>query len=56
MGRNNINGEFWAVVSDQPTSPETFAEYALRFDIEEGFLERPVKWLEPTTFRDSFRH
>jgi len=39
MGRNNINGEFWAVVSDQPTSPETFAEYALRFDIEEGFLD-----------------
>ena len=56
MGRNNINGEFWAVVSDQPTSPETFAEYALRFDIEEGFFRRPVKWLEPTTFRDSFRH
>lgn len=39
MGRNNINGEFWAVVSDQPTSPETFMEYGLRFDIEEGFLD-----------------
>ena len=39
LGRTNINGEFWAVVSDQPTSPETFAEYALRFDIEEGFLD-----------------
>jgi len=39
LGRNNINGEFWAVVSDQPTSPETFIEYALRFDIEEGFLD-----------------
>ena len=34
LGRNNINGEFWAVLSDQPTSPETFAEYGLRFDIE----------------------
>ena len=39
LGRNNINGEFWAVLSDQPTSPETFAEYGLRFDIEEGFLD-----------------
>ena len=39
LGRNNINGEFWTVVSDQPTTPETFAEYALRFDIEEGFLD-----------------
>ncbi len=39
LGRTSINGEFWAVVSDQPTSPETFAEYGLRFDIEEGFLD-----------------
>lgn len=39
LGRTNINGEFWAVVSDQPTRPETFAEYGLRFDIEEGFLD-----------------
>ncbi len=39
LGRNNINGEFWAVVSDQPTCPKTFAEYGLRFDIEEGFLD-----------------
>ena len=46
MGRNNINGEFWAVVSDQPTSPETFAEYALRFDIEEGFLDDQSSGLE----------
>ena len=39
IGRNHINGESWSVVSDQPTSPQTFVEYGLRFDIEEGFLD-----------------
>lgn len=39
FGRNNLNGEFWAVVSDEPTTAETFTEYGLRFDIEEGFLD-----------------
>jgi hypothetical protein len=39
FGRNNVNGEFWAVVSDEPTNLQTFAEYGLRFDIEEAFLD-----------------
>ena len=39
FGRNNLNGEFWAVVSDEPTTLQTFAEYGLRFDIEESFLD-----------------
>ena len=39
FGCNNLNGEFWAVVSDEPTTAETFLEYGLRFDIEEGFLD-----------------
>lgn len=39
FGRNNVNGEFWAIVSDQPTSLKTFQEYGLRFDIEESFLD-----------------
>jgi hypothetical protein len=39
LGRNNINGEFWAIVSDEPTTLQTFHEYALRFDIEESFLD-----------------
>ncbi len=39
FGRNNVNGEFWAVVSSEPTTLETFTEYGLRFDIEEGFLD-----------------
>jgi hypothetical protein len=33
FGRNNVNGEFWAIVSDEPTSLHTFEEYGLRFDI-----------------------
>ena len=39
VGRNNINGEFWAIVSDEQTTLKTFAEYGLRFDVEESFLD-----------------
>ena len=39
FGCNNLNGEFWAVVSSEPTGLHTFDEYALRFDIEESFLD-----------------
>ena len=39
IGRNNINGEFWAVVSDEKTTLQTFQEFGLRFDIEENFLD-----------------
>lgn len=39
FGYNNLNGEFWAVVSDEPTSLQSFYEYGLRFDIEESFLD-----------------
>ncbi|MEM6434204.1 MAG: transposase, partial [Cyanobacteria bacterium P01_D01_bin.115] len=39
FGRNNVNGEFWAIVSDEKTNLQTFHEYGLRFDIEEAFLD-----------------
>lgn len=39
FGRNNVNGQFWAVISDEPTNLQTFAEYGLRFDIEEAFRD-----------------
>jgi len=39
LGRNNLNGELWVVVSDEPTTLKTFQEYALRFDIEELFKD-----------------
>lgn len=39
FGRNNVNGEFWAIVSDEPTTLQSFQEYGLRFDIYENFLD-----------------
>lgn len=32
-------GEVWAIISDTPTSLDTFETYGLRFDIEENFLD-----------------
>ncbi len=34
IGRNNVNGEWWAVVSDETTTLHTFEEFGWRFDIE----------------------
>ncbi|MDV2997541.1 MAG: hypothetical protein N4J56_007246 [Chroococcidiopsis sp. SAG 2025] len=39
FGCNNVNGEFWAIVSDEPTTLQSFQEYGWRFDIEENFLD-----------------
>lgn len=39
LGRPTEEGELWQVVSSEPTSVETFAEYGERFQIEEGFLD-----------------
>ena len=39
IARNNVNGELWAIVSNEKTTLQTFAEYGLRFDIEENFLD-----------------
>ena len=39
LAANNVNGEFWAIVSDEKTILKTFEEFGLRFDIEEGFLD-----------------
>lgn len=33
------SGEFWAVVSDEATTLQTFAQYRLRFTVEESFLD-----------------
>ncbi|NJO21338.1 MAG: transposase [Spirulinaceae cyanobacterium RM2_2_10] len=45
FGRNNLNGELWVVVSDEPTTIQTFQEYGLRFDIEISQPECPHKHL-----------
>lgn len=42
FGHNNLNGELWVVVSDEPTTLQTFREYALRFDIETCQLQCPI--------------
>ena len=39
IGRNNLTGELWAMVSNEKTTLQTFAEYGFRFDIEENFLD-----------------
>jgi hypothetical protein len=39
LGRPFNSTERWVVVSDEPTSLETFLEYGRRFDIEENFLD-----------------
>ncbi len=39
LGRNSVNGELWAIVSNEKTTLQTFSEYGLRFDIEENFLD-----------------
>jgi hypothetical protein len=39
MAHLRENGERWYVLSDEPTSLQTFDDYALRFDIEENFLD-----------------
>jgi len=39
LARHSSTGEEWYIVSDEPTSVQTFAEYGRRFDIEENFLD-----------------
>jgi hypothetical protein len=39
LARHSSNGEYWYIVSDEPTSVHTFTEYGWRFDIEENFLD-----------------
>jgi hypothetical protein len=39
LARQSSTGEYWDIVSDEPTSVFTFEEYGRRFDIEENFLD-----------------
>ncbi|MBU0495868.1 MAG: transposase [Chloroflexi bacterium] len=39
LARRADGAESWFVVSDEPTTVDTFDEYGLRFDIEENFLD-----------------
>ena len=55
LGRPMDGPEQWQVVSDEPTSIETFAEYGERFQIEEGFLDEKsgLFGLEDSKLRDA---
>jgi hypothetical protein len=48
--------EDWVIVSDEPTSLQTFAQYRLRFQIEESFLDLKSNGfnLEASRVRDKF--
>ena len=48
--------EPWVILSDEPTYPETLAEYALRFDIEEGFLDQKSNGFQWESSRLRNRH
>lgn len=39
LARHSSTGEYWYIVSDEPTSGHTFEEYGRRFNIEENFLD-----------------
>jgi len=39
LARHASTGEYWYIVSDEPTTIRTFVEYGRRFDIEENFLD-----------------
>jgi hypothetical protein len=55
IARHPGSKEFWIVVSSEPTSITTFAEYGLRFDIEENFLDDKSNGfqLEASLIRDA---
>jgi hypothetical protein len=50
------SGEDWTIVSDEPTSLQTFAQYRLRFCVEESFLDIKSNGfnLEASRLRDKF--
>ena len=48
--------EDWTIVSDEPTTLQTFAQYRLRFSVEESFLDLKSNGfnLEASRLRDKF--
>jgi Transposase DDE domain len=50
------SSEDWVIVSDEPTTLQTFAQYRLRFQVEESFLDLKSNGfnLEASRLRDQF--
>ncbi|MDZ4876908.1 MAG: hypothetical protein CLLPBCKN_006726 [Chroococcidiopsis cubana SAG 39.79] len=46
LARDPVTNELWHIVSDEPTSLQTFREYGERFDIEEEFLDEKSNGLQ----------
>ena len=55
LARHAKTGEYWSIVSDEPTSVHTFVEYGWRFDIEENCLDDKANGfhLESSLVRDA---
>lgn len=56
FAHDKLSGEDWVIVSDEPTNLQTFAQYQLRFCVEESFLDIKSNGfnLEASRLRDKF--
>lgn len=56
FAHDQLSNEDWVIVSDEPTNLQTFAQYRLRFQVEESFLDLKSNGfnLESCRLRDKF--
>ncbi len=56
FAHDKLSGEYWVIVSDEPTNLQTFCEYRLRFQVKESFLDLKSNGfqLEASRLRDKF--
>lgn len=56
FAHDKLSDENWVIVSDEPTTLQTFAQYRLRFCVEESFLDLKSNGfnLEASRLRDKF--
>ncbi len=56
FAHDKLSDEDWVIVSDEPTTLQTFAQYRLRFCVEETFLDLKSNGfnLEASRLRDKF--
>jgi hypothetical protein len=56
FAHDKLSGENWTIVSDEPTNLKTFAQYRLRFQVEESFLDLKSNGfnLEASRLKDKF--
>ncbi len=56
FAHDQASHEDWVIVTDEPASLQTFAEYRLRFQVEESFLDLKSNGfnLEASRLRDKF--